>query len=59
MARSIKFGKLLTKFFEQQVNLAPYFEKPLKWLIKQAMEKICERKEHSHMKNSKEIGLNQ
>lgn len=38
MLRPIKLGKHLTKFFEEQANLAPYFEKPIEWLIEQAMK---------------------
>jgi len=49
MVRPVKFGKFLTKFFKQQVNLAPYFEKPIERLIEQAMEKKREGEAHSHM----------
>jgi len=44
MLFSIKFGKLLAKYLEQDVNLAPYFAKPIRWLFEQAMVKNVKEK---------------
>jgi hypothetical protein len=38
------FGTLIARFLQQQVNLAQYFEKPIEWLIEQAIEKYVKEK---------------